>query len=45
MAAMLNMLHMYIPGPVPETRYKCICTVVQVYICVQLSLIQETLAE
>ena len=39
---MINMLHVYIPGPVPETRYTCTCTVVQVYTCVQISLTQET---
>ena len=42
---MLNTLLVYIPGPVPVTRYTCTCTVVQVYTCVQLSLTQETLAK
>ena len=37
-------LYVYIPGPVPVTMYTCTCTRVQVYTCMQLSLIQETLA-
>ena len=40
-----NTLYVYIPGPVPETRYTCTCTAVQVYIQVQLSLNQNKLAK